>query len=374
MRIGLVVAGGVARGGREHVVPAILWLVEALAKRHDVHVFVLDYYPDPCTYSLLGATVHDLGRTPGPRGLRRLRMAKRLATAVADVATRAPFDVLHAYWAVPAGTATISVSRSLGIPAVVTLDSGELVRCDDIAYGLQRRWIDRRAVRTVMRRAAALTVTTQFMTRLAASHGANPDVIPLGVDAARFPLTERIDGPPWRLIRVASINRVKDYTTLLEALAQLVRIIPGVHLDIVGEDTLGGAMQSLAASLAIGDHVTFHGALPTDRVSTMYSDAHLNVVSSRHESANVSVLEAACTGLATVGTAVGFVADFAPDRALAVPVQNAPALGHAIADLLRDRTRREAVANRARGWALAHDAGWTAAQFEEVYARVATRR
>jgi glycosyltransferase involved in cell wall biosynthesis len=371
MRIGLVVAGGVARGGREHVVPALLWLVEALAKRHDVHVFVLDYYPDRCTYPLLGATVHDLGRTPGPRGLRRLRMVRRLATAVAAAA---PFDVLHAYWAVPAGAATISVSRTLGIPAVVTLDSGELVRCDDIAYGLQRRWIDRRAVRTVTRRAAALTVTTQFMKGLAASHGANPDVIPLGVDAARFPLVGRIEGPPWRLIRVASINRVKDYTTLLEALAQLVRIIPGVHLDIVGEDTLGGAMQSLAASLALDEHVTFHGGLPTDRVSAMYSGAHLNVVSSRHEAANVSVLEAACTGLATVGTAVGFVADFAPDRAIAVPVQDAPALGQAIADLLRDHARREAVAHRARDWALAHDASWTAAQFEEVYARVATRR
>ena len=371
MRIGLVVAGGVARGGREHVVPALLWLVEALAKRHDVHVFVVDYYPDPCTYPLLGATIHDLGRAPGPRGLRRLQIAKRLATAVA---AGAPFDVLHAYWAVPAGTAAISVARALGIPAVVTLDSGELVRCDDIAYGLQRRWIDRRAVRRVMRRAAALTVTTQFMKGLAASHGANPDVIPLGVDAARFPLTERTDGPPWRLIRVASINRVKDYTTLLEALAQLVRIIADVHLDIVGEDTLGGAMQSLADALAVREHVTFHGALPTERVSTMYTGAHLNVVSSRHESANVSVIEAACTGLATVGTAVGFVADFAPDRAIAVPVQDAPALAHAIADVLRDRPRRQAVAARARGWALAHDAAWTAAQFEQVYARVASRR
>src|SRR5262245_53130510 len=341
MRIGLVVAGGVARGGREHVVPALLWLVEALAKRHDVHVFVLDYYPDPCTYPLLGATVHDLGRAQGPRGVRRLQMAKRLATALA---AGSAFDVLHAYWAVPAGTATISASRALGIPAIVTLDSGELVRCDDIAYGLQRRWIDRRAVRSVIRGAAALTVTTQFMKALAVSHGANPDVIPLGVDSAAFPLTERTDGPPWRLIRVASINRVKDYTTLLEALALLARTVPGIHLDIVGEDTLGGAMQSLAEALGIREHVTFHGALPTERVSAMYSAAHLNVVSSRHESANVSVLEAACTGLATVGTAVGFVADFAPERAIAVPVQDAAALSRAIADALRDRPRRAAIA------------------------------
>jgi len=370
MRVGLVVAGGVARGGREHVVPALLWLVEALAKRHDVHVFVLDYYPDPCTYPLLGATVHDLGRAQGPRGLRRLQTAKRLAAAVA---AEAPFDVLHAYWAVPAGTATISASRALRIPAIVTLDSGELVRCDDIAYGLQRRWIDRRAVRSVMQRAAAVTVTTEFMKALAVMRGGNPVVIPLGVDAPRFPLAERTDGPPWRLVRVASINRVKDHTTLLEALAELVRTVPAVHLDIVGEDTLGGAMQSLAEQLGVREHVTFHGALPTERVSAMYAAAHLNVVSSRHESANVSVLEAACTGLATVGTAVGYVADFAPGRAIAVPVKDARALSRATAEALRDRPLREAVAGRARAWALAHDANWTAGQFEALYTRVATR-
>ena len=371
MKVGLVVAGGVARGGRDHVVPALLWLIEALARRHDVHVFVLDYYPEPSTYPLLGATVHDLGRSPGPRGLRRLQMARRLATAVA---ARAPFDVLHAYWAVPAGAATISVSRALGIPAVVTLDSGELVRCNDIAYGLQRRWIDRRAVRNVMKHAAALTVTTDFMRTLAIAHGASPAVIPLGVDAARFPYVERADGPPWRLVRVASINRVKDYATLLEAIAALIRELPAVHLDIVGEDTLGGAMQALADRLGLGEHVTFHGSLPTDRVSAMYATAHLNAVSSRHESANVSVLEAACTGLATVGTAVGHVADFAPERAVAVPVQDAQALSGAIAELLRDRSRRDALAGRARAWALAHDAEWTARQFEELYGRVTSRR
>ncbi len=68
MRIGLVVTGGFDRGGRERVVPTLLWLVERLARRHQVHVFVVDYYREPCDYPLLGATVHDLGRVPGPSG------------------------------------------------------------------------------------------------------------------------------------------------------------------------------------------------------------------------------------------------------------------------------------------------------------------
>jgi len=70
MRIGLVVTGGVDRSGRERVVPSLLWLIERLARRHEVHVFALHYYRDPCTYPLLGATVHDVGRVDGPPGLR----------------------------------------------------------------------------------------------------------------------------------------------------------------------------------------------------------------------------------------------------------------------------------------------------------------
>src|SRR5258707_8234658 len=99
MRIGLVVTGGVDRSGRDRVTPILLWLIERLARRHDVHVFVLHYYPHPCSYPLLGATVHDIGRVEGLRGLRRTRQRRRLSAAI-DVNGR--FDVLHAYQGIPA--------------------------------------------------------------------------------------------------------------------------------------------------------------------------------------------------------------------------------------------------------------------------------
>src|SRR4051794_26405416 len=100
MKIALVVPGGVDRSGRERVVPILLWLIERLARSHDVHVFVLDYYASPCSYPLLGAQIHDLGRVTGPPGFRRVRIAGRLARALA---AHGPFDVLHAYWGMPAG-------------------------------------------------------------------------------------------------------------------------------------------------------------------------------------------------------------------------------------------------------------------------------
>ena len=153
MRIGLVVTGGVDRSGRERVMPSLLWLIERLARRHDVHVFVLHYYRDPCVYPLLGATIHDLGRVEGPRGLRQLLVRRRLAAAIEAVAASGPFDVLHAYFGDAGSRSRRRSAAALSLPVVVTLDSGELVALDDIQYGLQRRWIDRRAVARALARA-----------------------------------------------------------------------------------------------------------------------------------------------------------------------------------------------------------------------------
>ena len=363
MRIGLVVTGGVDRSGRERVTPSLLWLIERLARRHEVHVFALHYYREACTYPLVGATVHDVGRVDGPPGLRRWRLARRLDRTIARVGA---LDVMHAYQGMPA-VVSAATAASRHVPLVATLDSGELVGIADIGYGLQRRWIDRRGLALAIDRAARVTVSTEFMARMPALSGRRVDVVPMGVDESRFPSAWRSDGPPWRLLRVASINPVKDYRTLVHAMRRVVDRLPEVHLDIVGEDTMNGTIQSLARRLDLASHVSFHGFQPTDRLASFYARAHLHVVSSRHEAASVAALEAACAGLPTVGTRVGYIADWEPDRAAAVPAGDPGALAAAIVVLLQDPARRARLAGSARSWTLDHDADWTARRFEELY-------
>ena len=200
MRIGLVVTGGVDRSGRERVIPALLWLIEALARRHELHVFALYCEDAPCTYPLLGATVHDLGTRKVARGWRRLVQRQRLRSTLASLPR---FDVLHAYWGIPAGWVATSVGRSLDLPVIVTANSGEFVADHQIAYGFQRRWIDRKLIRDTMNRATHVTVCTRHMQALAAGLGFDSTVIPIGVPEALFSRTVAADGPPWRLLHLA---------------------------------------------------------------------------------------------------------------------------------------------------------------------------
>ena len=69
------------------------------------------------------------------------------------------------------------------------------------------------------------------------------------------------------------------------------------HVDLVGEDTLGGELQKHAAEIGVGAHVTFHGFLPQPGVLEIVSRSDLYVQSSLHEAAGVSVLEAAAAGV-----------------------------------------------------------------------------
>ena len=366
MRIGLVVAGGFDPSGRERVIPALVWLVERLARRHVVHVFVLRYFEEPRTYALAGATVHDLGRPGGPRHQR--------AALIEAIRAAGGADVLHAYWATPAGVAAGLAGRALRVPVVLTLDSGELVAMADIEYGLQRTWRGRAAVGLAVRRAARVTVSSGFMRALAADRGIDADLVPIGVNRARFAATGyAAEGPPWRLLQVASLNRVKDQATLLEALAEVRRRGIDARLDLVGEDTLNGALQERAVRLGLADRIAFHGFVPSDRLPQFYACAHLYVQSSRHEAAGVAVLEAAASGVPVVGTAVGYVKDWARLRAAAVPPGDPGRLAEAIVDLLQDPDRRARLAASARAWAATHDADWTAVRFETIYGALGAR-
>ncbi len=368
MRISLVVPGGVDRSGRERIIPALLWLIERLARRHEVTVFALGQEKEPGQWNLCGARIVDLGRgrhlpIPGISVALRIRQLRRAIG-------RAHFDIVHAFWASPSGfLASMAFHRRT--PLLVSLAGGELAAIPEIGYGCALITRERMKVAHAIRRADAVTAASDPMVRAAANVGCTASLVPLGVDSAGFlPPLPRAANEELRLLHIGSLNRVKDQATLLRAFAEAKLRVPGMILDIIGEDTLGGEVQANAARLGLTGSVCFHGWLPTDQVRLFLQRADLFIISSLHEAGPVALVEAAACRVPTVGTAVGHVIDGSPERCLAVPVGDPFALAEAIVALAVDSDRRLRMGEAALAWAARNDADATAARFEAIYQRL----
>jgi glycosyltransferase involved in cell wall biosynthesis len=250
------------------------------------------------------------------------------------------------------------------------------VSIPDIGYGGGLRLRNRLCNRWALRRASAVTAASAPMLDAAKDLGVEAIRVPLGVDLVAWPprAPQRRDPKrPARLIHVASLNRVKDQRCLLFAFKQLVAADRDVTLDIVGVDTLNGEVQALARELGLGSRVHFPGLLGHESLRAVFEQADLLVMSSRHEAGPLVTLEAGVVGVPTVGTAVGHIAEWAPQAALASPVGDADALAANIARLLEDEELRLRIAARAQEHALAEDAECTLREFEAQYRRVVAR-
>ena len=157
---------------------------------------------------------------------------------------------------------------------------------------------------------------------------------------------------------------MKDQATLLRAV-RLIRDQAPVELDCIGEDTLGGSVQRLAAELGLEAVVKFHGYKPVEEIVPFYHRAHVYVQTSLFENTPAAVLEAGAAGLPTVGTAVGLVVEMAPAAALAVPVRDPEALAQGVLALLANEQKRSSLGRAAQQFARNHDVEWTAGRLEE---------
>jgi glycosyltransferase involved in cell wall biosynthesis len=363
MKVALIVPGGVDASGEVRVIPALLALIRRLAAAHELHVFATHQEPRPRSWRLEGAAVHNLGLP---------HTVWRALAAIRGEHRKAPFRVVQSIFAGRSGALAVAAGTLLRVPSFVHVAGGELVALPDIQYGGCSSWRGRMLQRTVLRRATEITAASASICALVAGHGAEARRVPLGVDLQRWPLLaprRRQRGAQARLVHVASLNRVKDQTTLLRAARVLADRGCDFRLDVVGEDTLHGEMQALAAELQLTPRVTFHGFLTQRELRPLVERADLAVISSRHEAGPLAVLEAAAAGVPTVGTAVGHIAEWSPHAARAVPCSDPGALAAAIAEVIECEDLRLRLADEALQRAGREDADHTARLYEELSRR-----
>ncbi|MDB4948434.1 MAG: hypothetical protein JWM27_1083 [Gemmatimonadetes bacterium] len=368
MKVALLVPGGVDRTGTHRVIPCLLWMIERLVAAGDeVHVFAMRQEPEPGRWPLLGAQIHNAGRRP-----RRTRMLLQLAAEH----RRGRFDVLHALW-IEQGLVAAAARCIHGTPILLHLPGGDVTALPEIGYGARLTLRGGLSVRLATGAAARVVAPSNYVVGQAAALGITAERVPFGVALDRWPPRlprRRTPAEPARLLHVGSLNPVKDQDTLLRSAARLAAGGVDFSLDVIGQDTLGGAVQRRAAEMGLGQAVRFRGFLPHDELRPWVDRADLLLVTSRHEAGPLVLLEAAVAGVPTAGTRVGHLADWAPDACAAVAVGDADGLAAAVGCLLLDEDARLRMAERAQALALAEDADWTARRIREIYAEIVEGR
>lgn len=361
MKLAILLHGGVNRGGEDRATPVFLWLIERLARRHDVHVFTFNQEPEPASWNLVGVRVRNIGPGKGWRS--------RLAAAFAAEHRAAPFELIHGIfgWG---GTYGALLGWWHRVPVLFHPAGAEFVALHDIDYGMRCSARGRLELRIATAGARRVTVATGYMEDLAAALRVAAERVPLGVAIDRWPPCDprpRKTSQRVRLIHVGDIRPVKDQAMLLSAAQSLHRAGLDFHLDMVGFDTMSGVVQESPSARSVEPHVCWHGVLGRDALRALMDRADILLMSSRHEAGPLVVLEAAVAGVPTVGTNVGHVADWTPHAAVAVAVGDSEALARETIALAADEPRRLSIAREAQRRAIAIDADFTAATFERIY-------
>ncbi|HEX3247288.1 MAG TPA: glycosyltransferase, partial [Chloroflexota bacterium] len=135
---------------------------------------------------------------------------------------------------------------------------------------------------------------------------------------------------------VARLAAQKGHHVLLDAIQEVARSIPSVHLLVIGhEDDLTMAeLQGYADQLRIKDNVSFLGFRAD--IAELIEDADLFVLPSLWEGFGLVLIEAMALGLPVVASSVGPIPEIVLDgqSGRLVPPGNAPALADAIRGLL----------------------------------------
>lgn len=212
------------------------------------------------------------------------------------------------------------------------------------------------------------------------------DLTRLGVDPDRIAVVRNglDEAPPHTLNvprseapRIAVLSRLvphKQIEDALDAIAELRRRIPDVHMDILGGGWWKQRLVDHAALLGISDAVTFHGHVDDDTKHRVLQRCWVHVLPSRKEGWALAVTEAGQHAVPTIGyRSSGGLTDSIIDGVTGLLVDDHDELVDGLAQLLSDQVLREQLGAKAQtrsgefSWRQSADAMRTV--LESVHAR-----
>jgi len=299
---------------------------------------------DRGAFGLIGASLRQVARRPGA-WLAALRLAVAVgrrsdsgvvrhliyfaeACHVAARARREDIQHLHAHFGTNAATVAMLASTLSGIPYSFTVHGPEEFDSPQ-AFGLDEK----------MRRAAFIVAISQFG-RSQLCRWVAPEVWPrihvvhCGIEPAAFaaprPMPD-IDAAP-RLVCIGRFVEQKGHLTLIAAMAQVCRLVPGAHLTLLGDGEMRPLIESAIRENGLTQAVTITGWVGEDRIRAELAAAHALVVPSFAEGLPMVVMEAMAAARPVIATYIAGTPELVQPGVTGwlIPAGDATALAEAI--------------------------------------------
>ena len=146
------------------------------------------------------------------------------------------------------------------------------------------------------------------------------------------------------MLAVGTVEPRKDFPLLVRAFDRLADNYPDLRLVLCGPDGWGAdALTAAVGAAGHGGRVVRTGWVESTVRQGLLEGAVLLVSSARDEGFGLTPLEAMAVGVPVVATAAGAVPEVCADAAVLVAVGDEAALAEAVAALLDDPGRAEAL-------------------------------
>jgi glycosyltransferase involved in cell wall biosynthesis len=263
------------------------------------------------------------------------------AAEVVERLNGTPVTAVHGYFAHVPTEVAAKAARRLGVPYGFSV------------HAVDARKVSRSGLAERARDAACVIACNPDVAGDLRRAGAPVQLIPHGVDLARF---RPSPPPPAEVLTILAVGRLvpkKGFPVLIEAAS---RLLAPFRLRIVGEGAQRGELEAAIAAHGLGDRVELVGPRTHDDLPAEFAAAHIVVVPSitdvtgdRDGLPNV-VLEAMSSGRPVVASDVGAVSSAVVDgrTGVLVPPGDAEALAGALEFLVDQPDTRERLGREAR--------------------------
>ena len=247
-------------------------------------------------------------------------------------------DIVHVHSLLHAGSVAARICRNYSVPFVVTEHSSAFSRN---LISIKELIFAKKASSLASKKFAVSNEFAIMLDNLLGSGDAAweemPNIVTQKFLNHQLPSTKNHNN--FNFINIALMNENKRQANILHAFAETCKRYPDARLTLGGDGPERPQLHQLTNDLGIAEKVKFTGLLSREQVLNEMANADAFVLSSRHETFGVVVIEALALGKPVIATRCGGPESILrKEDGILIPVDDINALAAAMRQLLENPT------------------------------------